>query len=51
MKVAIYGQTYQETALDYVVEFLDELHQISAEAAIEKDFYKMLTSRRRHNDL
>ncbi|MGB5554039.1 MAG: NAD kinase [Flavobacteriaceae bacterium] len=46
MKVAIYGQTYQETALDYVVEFLDELHQISAEAAIEKDFYKMLTSKR-----
>ncbi len=46
MKVAIYGQTYQETALDYVSEFLDELHKISAEASIEEEFYWMLSSNR-----
>ncbi|MCJ7467429.1 MAG: NAD kinase [Maribacter sp.] len=39
MKVAIYGQTYQESALGYVLEFLDELHKISAVIAIEEDFY------------
>ncbi len=46
MKVAIYGQTYQDMALDYVVEFLDELDKIAAEAHIEKDFYALLTENR-----
>ena len=46
MKVAIYGQTYQDTALDYVVEFLDELYKISAEAYLEKEFYTLLGSNR-----
>jgi len=46
MKVAIYGQTYQDTALDYVVEFLDELHKIAAEAYIESEFYELLSSNR-----
>lgn len=46
MKVAIYGQTYQDTALDYVAEFLDELNKISAEAHIEHNFFKLLSSNR-----
>ncbi len=42
MKVAIYGQTYQDNALAYVIELLDELQNENAEIAIEKDFYELL---------
>ncbi len=42
MKVAIYGQTYQDDAIAYVVELLDELQKENAQVAIEKDFYSLL---------
>ncbi len=42
MKVAIYGQTYQDDALDYVVELLEELHKEAAEVFVEKDFQSFL---------
>jgi NAD+ kinase len=42
MKVAIYGQSYQENAQEYVRELLDELHEVNGEAAIEVDFVKVL---------
>ena len=42
MKVAIYGQTYQNNALDYVVELLDELQKVDATVSIEKDFCELL---------
>ena len=42
MKVAIYGQTYQENALVYVEELLDELSGLSAEVAIEANFCRVL---------
>lgn len=42
MKVAIFGQTYQNNALDYVVELLDELKKVSATSYIEQDFQLLL---------
>jgi NAD+ kinase len=44
MKVAIYGQTYQDNAIEYLKELLDELHKESAEVFIEKDFYDLYHS-------
>tara|TARA_R110002126_G_scaffold78748_3_gene195945 strand:- start:435 stop:1316 length:882 start_codon:yes stop_codon:yes gene_type:complete len=41
MKVAIYGQTYQDNAIEYLVELLDELHKKTSEVFIEKDFYEL----------
>ena len=38
MKVAIYGQTYQDNALDCVGELLDELDRTGAKVAIEAEF-------------
>ncbi|WP_282142659.1 NAD kinase [Cellulophaga baltica] len=46
MKVAIYGQTYSDNALDYVVELLDELSTIPAEIYFEKEFYQLLEKSR-----
>lgn len=46
MKVAIYGQTYQDDALDYVVELLEELHKEDAEVFVEKDFQSFLFQKR-----
>lgn len=43
MKVAIYGLTYQDNALDYVIELIDELQKVEAEIVIEKDFYSLLS--------
>lgn len=45
MKVAIYGQTYQDNAIDYLDELLDELKTTSSEVYIEKDFYKLYRER------
>ncbi|MGB5371005.1 MAG: NAD(+)/NADH kinase [Flavobacteriaceae bacterium] len=42
MKVAIYGQPYQENAMDYVGELLDELGRFSASVAIEQEFFAHL---------
>ena len=41
MKVAIYGQTYQDNAIAYLKELLDELKKESAEVSIEKEFYEL----------
>ncbi|WP_419213840.1 NAD kinase [Maribacter sp. X9] len=41
MKVAIYGQTYQDNAIEYLIELLDELEKEAAEVVIEKDFYEL----------
>ena len=46
MKVAIYGQTYQDDALDYVIELLEELRKENAEVFIEKDFQAFLFQKR-----
>ncbi|MBD0850637.1 NAD kinase [Maribacter arenosus] len=45
MKVAIYGQTYQDNALDYVAELLDELEKESATIAIEEYFKSYLSQK------
>ena len=42
MKIAIYGQAYQDNALVYVEELLDELKGLSAEVALEKKFCQTL---------
>lgn len=41
MKVAIYGQTYQDNAIEYLSELLDELEKVEATVYIEKDFYHL----------
>jgi NAD+ kinase len=41
MKVAIYGQTYQDNAIEFLVELLDELQKESATVFIEADFYRL----------
>ncbi|SNR29218.1 NAD+ kinase [Maribacter sedimenticola] len=45
MKVAIYGQTYQDNAIEYLIELLDELEQVGAVVAIEEDFYELYKDR------
>ncbi|MBT8320547.1 MAG: NAD kinase [Eudoraea sp.] len=42
MKVAIYGQEYQETALEYVLELLEELQKNEAVVVFESQFYQFL---------
>lgn len=42
MKVAIFGQTYQNDALDYVMEFLDEINKHSILVSFEDEFYNTL---------
>ena len=49
MKVAIYGQAYQDNAIDYVFELLDELQKVEAEIAIEKSFAQLLSKSRHTN--
>ncbi|MGB5819625.1 MAG: NAD kinase [Saonia sp.] len=44
MKVAIYGQTYSDDSLDYVLELLDELHKEPSQIYLEEDFYKFLSA-------
>jgi NAD+ kinase len=41
MKVAIYGQTYQDNAIEFLVELLEELQREDAMVAIEAEFYKL----------
>lgn len=41
MKVAIYGQTYQDNTIEYVIALLDELEKEAADVSIEKDFYEV----------
>ena len=42
MKVAIYGQEYQETALEYILELLEELQKKQAVVLFETHFYEFL---------
>ncbi|MEA1784707.1 NAD kinase [Arenibacter sp. GZD96] len=42
MKVAIYGQTYQNDALDHVMEFLKEAQQHGIDVFFEEDFLHFL---------
>lgn len=42
MKVAVFGQTYQDNARDAVLELLDELRLVGASVSLEKDFYELL---------
>ncbi|MFS4467002.1 NAD kinase [Maribacter sp. 2210JD10-5] len=41
MKVAVYGQTYQDDAIEFLVELLDELKNEAAEVYIEEDFFTL----------
>ena len=43
MKVAIYGQTYQDSTLEYVGELIDELQKVPASISIEEVFSSHLT--------
>jgi len=45
MKVAIYGQTYQDNTLDYVGELIDELEKESATFIIEENFSEHLSKK------
>ena len=44
MKVAIYGQTYQDNAIEYLLELLDELHKEKATISIEAEFHQLYLS-------
>lgn len=41
MKVAIYGQTYQDNAIEFLVELLEELQKEGATVSIESEFYEL----------
>ncbi len=45
MKVAIYGQTYQDTIIDYVAELLEELQKLDAVVSIEEEFHRLLSTK------
>ncbi len=44
MKVAIYGQSYQDDALDYVFELIDELAKVEATIVVEQEFHTLLAA-------
>lgn len=50
MKVAIYGQTYQDDAIEYVAQLLEELQKVSAEVAVEKEFNALLATKLNTSD-
>ncbi|WP_435313745.1 NAD kinase [Cellulophaga fucicola] len=50
MKVAIYGQTYNDDATDYVLELLDELEQHNAAVFFEKGFYDFVVKSEKINN-
>ena len=41
MKVAIYGQTYQDNAIEFLLELLEELKKENATVSIEAEFYEL----------
>ncbi|MDB4292330.1 NAD kinase [Maribacter sp.] len=45
MKVAIYGQTYQDDAIEYVGQLLEELQKVNAEVALEQEFKVLLATK------
>ncbi len=44
MKIAIYGQSYQDNALKYVFELLEELTEMEATVAIEEEFNALISA-------
>lgn len=44
MKIAIFGQTYQNDTLDYVHEFLDEIAKNGIFVSFEQEFYNLLST-------
>jgi NAD+ kinase len=46
MKIAIYGQSYQDNALKYVFEILEELAKLEATVVIEEEFYALISAHR-----
>lgn len=50
MKVAIYGQTYNDDTVDYVCELLSELKLHNANISFEKDFYNFVTASKEIED-
>ena len=50
MKVAIFGQTYQDNNFNFVFELLDELEMVSSKISIEEDFSRLLNEKRRLKD-
>ena len=46
MKVAIYGQAFQENGLSYVFELLEELAKMEAEVAVEEEFLHLLNTQK-----
>jgi NAD+ kinase len=46
MKLAIYGQSYQDNALKYVFELLEELAKMEATVAIEEEFYALISAKK-----
>jgi len=46
MKIAIYGQSYQDNALKYVFELLEELAKMDAYIAIEEEFSGLVSAQR-----
>lgn len=46
MKVAIYGQAFQENGLSYVFELLEELAKMEAEVVVEEEFLHLLNSQK-----
>ncbi|WP_339712113.1 NAD kinase [uncultured Kriegella sp.] len=46
MKVAVYGQTYYDNSVNYVVQLLDELQKVAATVFIERDFCDLLRDRK-----
>lgn len=47
MKVAIYGRTIQDSALDYVLELIGELRNENASIHFEELFYKFIATKRK----
>jgi len=41
MKVAIYGQIYQDNTIIFLMELLEELHKETADIFIEEEFYRL----------
>ncbi|MCM4169491.1 NAD kinase [Arenibacter antarcticus] len=50
MKVAIYGLAYQESALEYVLELIEELQNENAEIYFEELFFNSLSLRHKLGD-
>ncbi|MDX1363164.1 MAG: NAD kinase [Arenibacter latericius] len=50
MKVAIYGIAYQESAVEYVLELIEELQNENAEIYFEETFYSFMELRGRVGD-